>query len=85
MPIEGFFLHIKMGIMCTCADFMALINLDNYKEEVDPRLFHCLRWSSLLLRYKKVTVVLRYIFTVVAGFLDVSLYKCKTEEALKVP
>ena len=31
----------------TCPDFMALLNLDNYQEEVDPRTFQRLRWSSL--------------------------------------
>ena len=31
----------------TCADFMALRNLDNYQEEVNRRTFHHLRWSSL--------------------------------------
>ena len=27
----------------TCPDFMALLNLGNYKEEVDPRTFQRLR------------------------------------------
>ena len=31
----------------TCADCMALRNLDNYQEELDPRTFHHLRWRSL--------------------------------------
>ena len=34
---------------------------------------------------KKVAFVLKYTFTDVAGPLDLPLYKCKTEEALKVP
>ena len=69
----------------TCADFMALRNLDNYQEEVDPRTFHHLRWSSLWLWHKKVAVVLKYTFTNVAGPLDLLVYKCNTEETLKVP
>ena len=28
-------------------NFMALINLGNYQEEVDLRTFHCIRWGSL--------------------------------------
>ena len=30
-------------------NFMALINLGNYQEEVDLRTFHCIRWGSLWL------------------------------------
>ena len=30
-------------------NFMALINSDNYQEEVDLRTFHCIRWGSLRL------------------------------------
>ena len=69
----------------TCADFMALRNLDNYQGEVDPRTFHHLWWSSLWLWHKKVAVVLKYACTNVAGPLDLPMYKCKTEETLKVP
>ena len=69
----------------TCADFLALRNLDNYQEEVDPRTFHHLRWSSLWLWNKNVAVILKYTFTNVARPLDLPVYKCKTEETLKVP
>ena len=69
----------------TCADLMALINLDNYQEEIDLTIFHLLRWSSLWLCHKKVAVVLKYTFTDVAGLMDLPAYKCKTEEVLKVP
>ena len=69
----------------TCADFLALRNLDNYQEEVDPRTFHHLRWSSLWLWNKNVAVILKYTFTNVARPLDLPVYKCKTEKTLKVP
>ena len=34
---------------------------------------------------QKVAVILKYIFTNVARPLDVPVYKCNTEETLKVP
>ena len=34
---------------------------------------------------QKVAVVLKYTFTNVAGPLDLLVYKCNTEETLKVP
>ena len=34
--------HSKLN-SSTCSDFLALLNLDNYQEEVDPRTFQCLR------------------------------------------
>ena len=68
----------------TCADLMILINLGNYQEEIDPRTFHRLRWSSLWLCHKKLAADLEYSFTDFAGLLDLPLYKWKTKEVLKV-
>ena len=68
----------------TCADFLALRNLDKYQEEMGPKTFHLLRWSSLWLWNKNVAVVLKYTFTNVAAPLDLPVYKCKTVETLKV-
>ena len=68
-----------------CADFLALRNLDNYQEEVDPRTFHHLRWSSLWLWHKKIAGILKYTSTNVAGPLHLAVYNCKTEETLQIP
>ena len=69
----------------TCAGFTSLIKLDNCQKEVDPKTCHRLRRSCLWLCHKKVAVVLNYTFIGIARFLDLPLYKCKTEKALKVP